>query len=113
MAIEPFLPTCPKAPSQNDFARLRVWINLLTCDCHLMLSAGLPATLDPEPFTKIGRVFAGHRDSLQPADSQTAAICELALIVKRAAKTSGDPSVRNIDSATLKKVNAEFDSWEL
>ncbi|KUJ19134.1 uncharacterized protein LY89DRAFT_683068 [Mollisia scopiformis] len=111
-AIKPFLPESTDSPTQEDFSRLRVWINILTCDCHLMLSAGLPASLDPEPMMKIVRNFAFHKDSLQPGDAKIAAICELVTIVKKAAKSSGDPSVRSLDAATLKKTNSEFDTWE-
>lgn len=111
-AIKPFLPEQTDPPTQQDFARLRVWINLLTCDCHLMLSAGLRASLDPEPIMKVVRNFASHKDALQPEDSKIAAICELVTIVKKAAKSSGDPSVRSLDAATLKRTNSEFDAWE-
>lgn len=110
--IEPFLSGFTESPTQEDFARLRVWINLLTCDCHLMLSAGLPASLDPEPIMKVARNFAFHKDSLKPSDSKIAAICELVTIIKKAAKSSGDPSVRTLDAATLKRANSDFDSWE-
>jgi len=64
-----------------------------------MLAAGMPASLDVEPVTKIGRSFAAHKDSLQPRESQIAGICELVLVVKKAAKSSGDPSVRSLDPA--------------
>ena len=77
-----------------------------------MLSAGLPASLDPEPVTKVGRVFASHKNALQPDDSRLTAISELVAIIKRAARNSGDPRVRVLDAASLKKANAEFDNWE-
>ncbi|CZR61477.1 uncharacterized protein PAC_11373 [Phialocephala subalpina] len=111
-AIKPFLAESTEFLTQEDFARLRVWINLLTCDCHLMLSAGLPASLDPEPMMKIARNFAFHKDALQPGDSKIAAICELVAIIKKSAKSSGDPSVRTLDAATLKRANSDFDAWE-
>jgi hypothetical protein len=111
-AIKPFLPEHTDLPTQEDFARLRVWINLLTCDCHLMLSTGLPASLDPEPIMKVVRSFAPHKDASQLGDSKIAAICELVTIVKKAAKSSGDPSVRSLDVGTLKRTNSEFDAWE-
>ncbi|TVY35694.1 putative transcriptional regulatory protein [Lachnellula subtilissima] len=111
-AVTPFSTPNSTGPGQEDFSRLRVWINVLTCDCHLMLSAGLPASVDPEPVTMIGRAFASHEKALQPDDSRVAAISELVAIIKRAAKSSGDPRLRVLDSASLKKANAEFDNWE-
>ncbi|TVY89300.1 hypothetical protein LAWI1_G001076, partial [Lachnellula willkommii] len=111
-AVTPFSTPNSTGPEQEDFARLRVWINVLTCDCHLMLSAGLPASVDPEPVTMIGRAFASHEKALQPDDSRVAAISELGAIVKRAARSSGDPRLRVLDAASLKKANAEFDNWE-
>jgi hypothetical protein len=69
----------------------------------------MPASLDVEPVTKIGRVFTAPKDSLQPGHSQTAAICELVPVMKEAGKSNDDLSVRNLDPASLKKANAEFD----
>jgi len=112
-ALAPFTPQYPNAVVREDFIRMRVWMNLMTCDYHLMLSAGLPASLDPEPTRKVIRAFASHEGSTQPDDSRIAALCELVGIVKRVAQSSGDPTVRVLDTATLKKANAELDSWEL
>lgn len=111
-AIAPFSPYASKSPGQEDFARLRVWVNVLTCDCHLMLSAGLPGALDPEPVAKVGRAFSSNKNALQPDDSRVAAISELATVVKRAARDSGDPRVRVLDAVSLKKANIGFDNWE-
>ncbi|KAF4633609.1 hypothetical protein G7Y89_g4508 [Cudoniella acicularis] len=111
-AVSPFSSPQTKTPTEDDFAKLRVWINLLTCDCHLMLSAGLPASLDPEPVAKVARSFFKQENALQPDDSRIAAISELVGIIRKAARSSGDPSVRKLDSKTLQKANAEFDDWE-
>ncbi|TVY84479.1 hypothetical protein LSUE1_G000773 [Lachnellula suecica] len=111
-ALIPFSSQSINIPDREDVARLRVWVNILTCDCHLMLSTGLPASLDPEPVTKIGRSFATRKDATQPEDSRLAAVSELVAIIKRAAKSSGDPRVRVLDPLSLKKANAEFDDWE-
>lgn len=77
-----------------------------------MLSAGLPASLDPEPVTKVGRAFAFHPDALPVDDVRIAAISELVAIIKKAARSSGDPRVRILDAISLKRANAEFDNWE-
>lgn len=111
-SVSPFTNSNINHPTEDDFARLRVWINLLTCDCHLMLSAGLPASLNPEPVAKIAREFAKHELAFQPDDSRIAAISELVAIIRKAASSSGDPSVRVLDNVTLRKANAEFDDWE-
>jgi hypothetical protein len=77
-----------------------------------MLSAGLPASLDPEPVTKVGRAFAFHPNELPTDDARIAAISELMAIIKKAARSSGDPRVRVLDAMSLKRANAEFDNWE-
>lgn len=77
-----------------------------------MLSSGMPASLDPRAVNKIVRYFSAHDDALQPDDSRLAAVSELVGIIHRASKSSGDPSVRALDAASLKKANAEFDDWE-
>ncbi|CAK7235906.1 hypothetical protein SCUCBS95973_009426 [Sporothrix curviconia] len=96
----------------SDVSRLRVWINLLTCDANLMLSSGLPASLNPEPVADIARTFAAHRVAAQPDDTRAAALCELVVILKRAAKSSGRPNVRALDAVSLRKANADLDAWE-
>lgn len=111
-AVAPFSSLKSVIPSQEDFSRFRVWVNVLTCDCHLMLSAGLPASLDPEPVIKVGRTFAFHPSSQPVDDTRIAAISELVAIIRRAARSSGDPRARVLDVISLKRANADFDSWE-
>lgn len=111
-SIAPFSKKNDATLSEEDFARMRVWINLLTCDCHLMLSAGLPASLDPEPVILTGKAISTRGYSLRSEDSRMAAVVELVGIANRAAKRSRDPSARILDFGTLKKANAELDDWE-
>lgn len=113
MVMAPFSQAAIENLTQQDFGRMRVWINLLTCDYHLMLSSGMPASLDPRAVNKIVRYFSAQDDALQPDDSRLAAVSELVGIIHRASKSSGDPSVRALDSASLKKANSEFDDWEV
>ncbi|KAF4633767.1 hypothetical protein G7Y89_g4355 [Cudoniella acicularis] len=110
-AIAPFQkPT--KLISEEDFSRLRVWHNLLTCDCNLVLTSGLPGTLDPTPAAKIGEVFGSHLSAQQPADLRVSALVELAVIVHRATRNWGDFSGRKLDAFSLRKANTELEDWE-
>ncbi|KAH8895530.1 hypothetical protein GQ53DRAFT_804356 [Thozetella sp. PMI_491] len=107
-----FSPEREASASVEDAARLRVWINLLSCDANLMLSSGLPGSLNPEPVAHISRTFASHRNASLPDDTRAAALCELVAILKRAARSSGSPNVRALDSLSLRRANLEFEAWE-
>ncbi|EED13760.1 C6 finger domain protein, putative [Talaromyces stipitatus ATCC 10500] len=108
-----FLPEKQSSATIEDLARLRVWINLLTNDANLMLSSGLPASLNPEPVAQVCQTFASHRDAFQPEDMRVAALCELVVILKHAARSSGSPNVRALDAFSLRRANLEFDAWEV
>lgn len=108
-----FLPERQASATVEDLARLRVWINLLTNDANLMLSSGLPASLNPEPVALVSQAFASHRDAFQPEDMRVAALCELVAILKHAARSSGSPNVRALDAFSLRRANLEFDAWEV
>lgn len=110
-AVAPFQgPT--KSISEEDVSRLRVWHNLLTCDCLLMLTSGLPASLDPLPAARVAPVFGSHRTSQQPADLRVTALVGLVVITHRATRTCGDLSGRKLDALCLRKANTEMDEWE-
>lgn len=111
MAIAPFQGPV-ESISDEDVSRLRVWHNLLTCDYNLMLTSGLPASLDPAPAASIARVFSSHHSAQQPGDLRVTALVELVVIAHRATQSSGDLSGRQLDSVCLKKLNADFDEWE-
>src|SRR6187402_2629889 len=98
--------------SEEDFSCLRVWHNLLTNDCNLMLSSGLHVSLDPAPAASIGRSFSSHYAAQLPGDLRITALVELVAIVNHASKSSGDFSGRQLDAFCLKKVNADLDEWE-
>lgn len=108
-----FSPERQASATIEDLARLRVWINLLTNDANLMLSSGLPASLNPEPVASVSQTFASHRDAVQPEDMRVAALCELVAILKHAARSSGSPNVRALDAFSLRRANLEFDAWEV
>ncbi|RSH79485.1 uncharacterized protein EHS24_001537 [Apiotrichum porosum] len=102
------------APLQNevlgdeDMSRFRVWINLVTCDCNLMLSSGLPASLDPRPTASVSRIIYARAGDAQPPDLRVTALIELAAIAYRALHC--EPRI--LDVALLKKANTEMDEWE-
>jgi hypothetical protein len=111
-AVAPFMPSNIEEPKREDLARLRVWINIMTCDTHLMLSAGLPASIDPAPVSRIVKRFASHKDAVQPHDSRVAAVCDLVMIVRTIILKSGNPLARALDPESLKDANAALDEWE-
>ena len=110
-AINPFLGPV-ESISEDDISRLRVWHNMITCDCNLMLSSGLPSSLDPAPAARVARVFSSHRTAQRPADLRVTALVELAVIAHRATRGSGDSTGRQLDALCLGKANNEMDEWE-
>ncbi|KZV63511.1 hypothetical protein PENSPDRAFT_589762 [Peniophora sp. CONT] len=101
-----------EAAREEDIHRMRVWLNLLSVDHHLMLTASLPASLNPDPAARVCRTFGAH-PLAQPSDIKAAALCELVSIVHRAARACGDPSLRRLDPISLRRANSELDDWEL
>ncbi|KAI2684543.1 transcriptional regulator family: Fungal Specific TF [Penicillium roqueforti] len=57
-----------KVPSIEDVKKLRVWYNLLTCNFNLMLTSGLPASIDPTPSVQVAWRFVSHELMQSPAD---------------------------------------------
>jgi hypothetical protein len=111
-AVLPFKTSSDATPTLEDVGRLRVWINLLTCDAALTLLSGLPATLNPDPVVAVADCFKSHRSATHPDDTRTSATCKLVAILKRAVRSSGSPSARSLDAACLRQVNLDLDTWE-
>ncbi|KAL2879199.1 hypothetical protein SGCOL_005322 [Colletotrichum sp. CLE4] len=111
-AVLPFNSNDGSKPTLEDVGRLRVWINLLTCDAALTLSSGLPATLNPDPVVAVADCFRSHRSASHPDDTRSSATCELVSILKRAVRRSGSPNARSLDAACLQQVNLELDTFE-
>jgi hypothetical protein len=109
-AIAPFQGPA-ESITEGDISRLRVWLNLLTCDYNLMLTSGLPASLDPAPAAGVARVFGSHCAAQQPGDLRVTALLELVVIAHRANRSSGDFSGQ-LDGVCLRKANTELDEWE-
>ncbi|RAK98738.1 Zn(II)2Cys6 transcription factor [Aspergillus ibericus CBS 121593] len=103
----------PTAPlSADEFARLRVWYNLLTCDFNLMLTSGLPASLDPTASGKLACRFGAHRMAQQPADLRVAGLVELVSLVYRTMRRCGDVSGRQLNVEGLRQLYLSLDEWE-
>ncbi|KAK1463839.1 hypothetical protein CMEL01_12600 [Colletotrichum melonis] len=111
-AVLPFNSNDGSTPQLEDVGRLRVWINLLTCDAALTLSSGLPATLNPDPVVAVADCFRSHHSASHPDDTRSSATCELVSILKRAVRRSGSPNARSLDAACLQQVNLELDTFE-
>lgn len=110
-AIAPFQGPAQKI-SEDDVCRLRVWYNLLTCDFNLMLTSGLPASLNPAPSAQVVAKFAASPYSQQPADLRVSGLVELVSIVHRAMRSCGDVSGRQLDPYCLGQLNNELEQWE-
>ncbi|OCF72565.1 hypothetical protein I204_06947 [Kwoniella mangroviensis CBS 8886] len=95
---------------EEKLQKMRVWLNLISVDRHLTLTAGLPATLVAPP-TSLLRAFGSHPKA-QSGDLKLAGLAELVAIVHRASISCGDVSLKKLDSITLSVANAELDSWE-
>lgn len=98
--------------SDDDFSRLRVWHNLLTCDCNLMLTSGLPSSIDPAPAADVAQIFGSHRNAQQPGDLRVTALVELAVIAHRGGRSRRESSGRPLDVLSLRRANTEMDEWE-
>lgn len=98
--------------TEEDICRLRVWYNLLTCDFNLMLTSGLPATVDPTLSAQVIGQFTSSMYSQQPGDLRVSALVELVSIVHRAMQSCGDVSGRQLNSYTLRQLNNELEKWE-
>ena len=85
---------------------------MITCDCNLMLTSGLPSSLDPVPAANVAQVFSSNRHAQRPGDLRVTALVELAVIAHRATRSCGDTTGRQLDALCLRKANNEMDEWE-
>ncbi|PWY84780.1 hypothetical protein BO70DRAFT_312962, partial [Aspergillus heteromorphus CBS 117.55] len=111
-ALRPFAQSSTDSITAGEIARLRVWYNLLTCDFNLMLTSGLPPSLDPAASAQLARRFGAHRLAQQPADLRVAGLVELVALVHRAIRRCGDVSGRQLNSDGLRRLNLSLDEWE-
>lgn len=101
-----------KVPSAEDVKRLRVWYNLLTCNFNLMLTSGLPASIDPSPSVQVAWRFVSHELMQSPGDLRVRGLVELVGIVHIAMSSCGDISGRQLQPDCLERLNIDLDDWE-
>ncbi|KGO60814.1 hypothetical protein PEX2_100790 [Penicillium expansum] len=101
-----------KVPSAEDVKRLRVWYNLLTCNFNLMLTSGLPASIDPSPSVQVAWRFVSHELMQSPGDLRVRGLVELVGIVHIAMSSCGDISGRQLQPSCLERLNIDLDDWE-
>ncbi|TYJ56099.1 hypothetical protein B9479_003209 [Cryptococcus floricola] len=112
LSVLPFQDPNTESITPTDMARLRIWHNLITCDCNLMLTSGLPASLDPSSAVRVGRTFSEQQLAQLPEDKRVTALVELVGITHRAMMgREWDLGGRPLDLVSLKKINVEFDDW--
>lgn len=111
-AMIPFRGVTEGAASAEDLMRARVWLNLVTYDCNLTLTSGLPASVDPTLAERTARTFSAHRLAQFPGDLRYAALVELASIVRRAKPTDSGSSTRCPNVDALRKANMGLEDWE-
>lgn len=103
----------PQPVTESDVARMRVWINLTTCEAHLVLSSGLPSALDTERTARVMPAFAENACAQDlTSDRRVAGLLQMVEIVQQAASSSGDPAARSISAPALKRANHRLDLWQ-
>jgi hypothetical protein len=99
-------------PSPEEVNKVRVWYNLLTCNFNLMLTSGLPASIDPTPSVKVAQNFVASELMHSSADLRVRGLVELVGIVHLAMTSCGDRSGRQLQPSCLEQLNIDLDDWE-
>jgi hypothetical protein len=97
---------------EDDFARFRTYYNLISCDFNLMLSSGLPVSIDPTSTQQGMRELVESDRAQLPGDLRIVALIELVSVTYQTLARCGDFSGRNLDPRSLRSLNAELDQWE-
>ena len=108
LAVQPFIRD--EKVDQVDMSRLRVWHNLLTCDANLMLTSGLPASLNPDKARSVAGAFAAQ-SLAQPDDLRVIGLVELVNIMYLA--TSKGWNMETLDLVALRRINHDLDQWDV
>ncbi|KEQ99280.1 hypothetical protein AUEXF2481DRAFT_36596 [Aureobasidium subglaciale EXF-2481] len=98
--------------SHDMFPRLRTYYNLISCDFNLMLSSGLPVSIDPTSTQKSMQELVGNAESQLPGDLRIVALTELVSLTYLTLVRCSDYTGRKLDLRALKSLNAEMDRWE-
>lgn len=97
---------------EDEYARYRTYYNLISCDFNLMLSSGLPVSIDPTSTRQgIHELVESDRSQL-PGDLRIVALIELVSVTYQTLARCGDFSGRNLDPRSLRSLNADLDQWE-
>ncbi|KAF2113898.1 hypothetical protein BDV96DRAFT_647399 [Lophiotrema nucula] len=112
LTFAPFRDTRETSVSKEATDNMRTWFNIITYDCNLTLTSGLPVSTDPSPAARISGEFCRHAGVQDPGDIRYGALAELACIVQRAKSTEGLNQNVPPGVANLKKANVEIEEWE-
>lgn len=102
----------PAETARINASRLRAFCNLTSCDFNLMLSSGLPVSIDPIFAARRVNELTAHQSGQMPGDLRITALVELVSLTHRALKSRNDFSGRNLGASSLKVLNAQLDQWE-
>ncbi|KAI4735798.1 hypothetical protein E4T50_13697 [Aureobasidium sp. EXF-12298] len=97
---------------EDDFARYRTYYNLISCDFNLMLSSGLPVSIDPTSTRRGIHELVESNRAQSPGDLRIVALIELVDMTYQTLAKCGDFSGRNLDPRSLRSLNADLDQWE-
>lgn len=112
VAFAPFQKPGAASVSKKNVDNMRTWLNVITYDCNLTLTSGLPVSVDPSPAARIiGGVFT-QASAQDPGDLRYGALAELACIVQRAKPSESMRMNSPPGTASVKKANLEIEEWE-
>lgn len=106
--------------TSTSLRQARIWLNLVTYDCNLTLTSGLPSSIEATRVEGMARAFGQHRLAQFPGDGRYAALVELACILQRAKEGGGAEGGSSSSSFThghasidvLKRANMGFEDWQ-
>lgn len=98
--------------TKEDLGSMRVWLNLVTYDCNLTLTSGLPASLDPRSVNEAVGHFYTHPLSQMPGDVRYASMVQLACIISDVRREKDKIAQRNQVIAVVTQANEQFDAWQ-
>ncbi|KAL5372389.1 hypothetical protein DPSP01_013555 [Paraphaeosphaeria sporulosa] len=98
--------------TSEDMDAMRVWLNLVTYDCNLTLTSGMPSSLDPRPLSARAYRFCSHPAAQKPDDVRYASTVELACIIQNVRYQKDNITDRNQVLAVITEANGEFNNWQ-
>lgn len=97
--------------------RVRLWYNLLSCDCNLVMTSGLHSSFNAaliDEAAAASECFASHTFAQLPGDARLAGLIQLVSIVSglNARSHTSQQQPHEFDATQLQKINVEMDEWE-